>query len=83
MVERLTACPATRRDGSVFALIGKRAPSHPVPATAITGAGEPVHAVGHYSANRKPKEIAMKGIAAYILGVPILVIVLLYVTDIF
>lgn len=32
---------------------------------------------------RHPKEIAMKGIIAYVLGVPLLVIVLLYLTDVF
>ena len=32
---------------------------------------------------RHPKETAMKGIIAYVLGVPLLVIVLLYLTDVF
>jgi len=31
----------------------------------------------------QPKESPMKGIAAYILGVPVVVIILLYVTDVF
>lgn len=32
---------------------------------------------------RHTKETAMKGIIAYVLGVPLLVIVLLYLTDVF
>jgi len=30
-----------------------------------------------------PKESAMKGIVAYVLGIPVVVIILLYVTDVF
>jgi hypothetical protein len=31
----------------------------------------------------QPKEIVMKGIIAYALGIPLVVIILLYVTDVF
>ncbi len=46
---------------------------------------EPNRAIGVYPAGstRQYKENAMKGIAAYFLGIPIVIIILLYVTGIF
>lgn len=46
---------------------------------------EPNRAIGVYSAGSTPlyKENAMKGIVAYFLGIPIVIIILLYVTGIF
>jgi hypothetical protein len=67
----LTRKPDTARPGAPFSFVPRATAPEPIPARR------------RFHSEPTPKEHPMKGIIAWLLGVPLVVIIILYMTNIF